>query len=324
MSQRTWFPVLFVLAAALVGAAVGIFLGWLGGDDEPFGHFDNARSVHAAPDGRLIVADLGTGKNDGRVVAVRPGEAQEVLMSELPSTKNSGQAHSALAGPSGAAMNAVGVVCTAIGDGPDPGFATMRCSDGLMVDLKAYEQANNPDGRAVESNPYDIAWDGEAGWVVSDAAANTVLHVSSTGEVTVLGVFGPADSGLPEGVPTGLDFGQFARFRLVAFGLFDAGFGVLDLGRSSPLPDGPAGRPIVGIAQDRTATSSGELSACWLEWESAEAGGDLVCNGNFVRSFDRPTGLTQLTRFEYVVVDAHGLSMVHVDRELFPATPGGN
>lgn len=131
-------------------------------------------------------------------------------------------------------------------------------------------------------------------------------------------------SGLPEGVPTGLDFGQFARFRLVAFGLFDAGFGVLDLGRSSPLPDGPRGRPVVAIAQDRTATSSGELSACWLEWESARgwrrpgvqrqicpalrpshgadpAGEIRVCGRRPVWAFDRSRR-----------------------REFYPPTPGGN
>ena len=194
---------LILAAATTVAVLLGASLLWLWRLHSPgeFGHFDNARTVHLAPDGRLIIADLGTGHDDGRVVAVLPGEKQEVLMDHLPSTRNSGQAHSDLAGPSGAAMNAAGVTCVVIGDGPREGFATMHCSDGLAVDLKAFEREKNPDGRAIESNPYDIVSDGGEGWVVSDAAANTVLEVSALGAVSVLGVFWPADSGQPEGSP---------------------------------------------------------------------------------------------------------------------------
>lgn len=308
MIPRTWLPIVWVIAAGLAGAGLGILLGWLGdgSSDSEFGHFDNARSVHLAPDGRLIIADLGTGHDDGRVVAVLPGEKQAVLMDHLPSTRNSGQAHSDLAGPSGAAMNAAGVACVVIGDGPRTGFATMRCTDGLVVDLKAFERENNPDGRAMESNPYDIVSDGSDGWVVSDAAANTVLAVSAKGQIAVLGVFWPADSGQPEGVPTGLDSELFGsgRFQLVAFGLFGGGIGILDLRRDLPLPKGPNGKPVVAIAQNRFATNSGELSVCQLEWKIAEDGGDLVCEGKFVRHFDHPTGIAQVSQTEYVVIEA--------------------
>ena len=48
----------------------------LGGADDPLGGFDHPRTVHLAPDGRLVIADLGTGHNDGRVVAVTPSEIQ--------------------------------------------------------------------------------------------------------------------------------------------------------------------------------------------------------------------------------------------------------
>ncbi len=310
MASRAWLPVAVVLGAGVVGGLLGIGLGWLGEDSGEFGHFDNARSVHVAPDGRLIIADLGTGHDDGRVVAVRPGGPQEVLMDKLPSTRNSGQAHSDLAGPSGAAMNALGVACVVIGDGPTVGYGTMQCSDGLMVDIKAFERENNPDGRAAESNPYDIVSDGADGWIVSDAAANDVLHVSAMGQVTVLGVFWPQDSGQPEGVPTGLDSARFGnRFEYVAFGLFGGGIGVYDLGRSSPLALLPNGKPVVAVAQDRFATSPGELSLCILEWESVDEGGDLVCAGEFVRHFDHPTGLAQVSPTQYVVI-ANGKPMM--------------
>jgi len=83
----------------------------------PLGDYKAARTLHLAPDGRLIVSDQGSGKHDGRVVAVDVANGrQTVLMADLPSTHNSGQAHADLAGPSGAAMAADGTVCTVIGD----------------------------------------------------------------------------------------------------------------------------------------------------------------------------------------------------------------
>ncbi|MEO8540720.1 MAG: ScyD/ScyE family protein [bacterium] len=309
--NRAWFPLAFVLIAGVVGGLLTPLLALLHQDTGEFGHFKNARTVHVTPDGRLIVADLGSGRNDGRVVVVTLEGKQEVLMDHLPSTLHSGQAHSDLSGPSGAAMNENGVACTVIGDGPSGDYATMRCTDGLRVDLKAFERANNPDGRELESNPYDIVSDGNDGWVVSDAAANDVLHVSANGEVSVLGKFWPWDSGKPDGVPTGLDSEEFGgRFQLVAFGLFGGGYGVLDIGRSSPLPKEPRGKPVVAVAQQRFATSSSELALCWLEWENAEDGGDLICGGELVRHLDHPTGIAQLNDKDYVVVEAGQLRRV--------------
>ena len=88
----------------------------------------------------------------------------------------------------------------------------------------------------------------------------------------------------------------------MAFGLFGGGIGVFDLGRASPLPKGPNGKPVVALAQDRFATNSGDLSACLLEWENAEDGGDLVCAGAFIQHVDHPTGIAQISRSDYVVI----------------------
>ncbi|MEO7296153.1 MAG: hypothetical protein ABIZ57_08415, partial [Candidatus Limnocylindria bacterium] len=69
------------------------------------------------PDGRILVADLGSGADDGRVVAVDLADgSQEVLLDDLPSTSDSGQRYADLAGPSGAAMAPDGTVCVVIGD----------------------------------------------------------------------------------------------------------------------------------------------------------------------------------------------------------------
>ena len=96
-------PVLAVLllAAAICGCSSA----------GPLGEYQAARTLHLAPDGRLIVTDLGSGKHDGTVTAVDVASGrQTVLMQALPSTRNSGQAHADLAGPSGAAMAADGTV----------------------------------------------------------------------------------------------------------------------------------------------------------------------------------------------------------------------
>src|SRR5919106_1251695 len=102
------------LAAVMLLLAVGV-CGC--STQRPFGRYKAARTLHLAPDGRLIVADQGTGKNDGAVVAVDTiNDKRTLLLRDLPSTHNSGQAHADLAGPSGAAMAPNGTVCAVIGD----------------------------------------------------------------------------------------------------------------------------------------------------------------------------------------------------------------
>lgn len=168
-------------------------------DDKPpagLSGFHHPRTVHLAPDGRLIITDLGTGKDDGRVVAVDLASGkQETLLDRLPSTKHSGQRYADLAGPSGAAVARDGPrngpVCAVIGDAskPNRGFNSLRCTNGLTADFKAFEEANNPDGREIASNPYDIVSDGGSGWYVSDAGANALLHVDEKGTIEVAALF---------------------------------------------------------------------------------------------------------------------------------------
>jgi hypothetical protein len=177
---------------------------------DPLAGFAAPRTVRLAPDGRLVVADQGTGGGDGRAVAIDLASGrQQVLLDGLPSTRGSGQQYADLAGPSGAAMAADGTVCVVIGDATRSaaGFSTLRCSDGLLADLEAYERSTNPDGRELASNPYDVAWDGRDGWYVSDAAANAVLHVDRSGRirtVAVLASMARFGGRATEGVPTGL------------------------------------------------------------------------------------------------------------------------
>ena len=187
----------------------------------PLGGYRAARTLHLAPDGRLIVTDLGSGRNDGAVVAVEVASGrQTVLMGDLPSTRHSGQAHADLAGPSGAAMAADGTVCAVIGDATvgGAGFATLRCSDGLVVDLEAFQAMSR-----LPSNPYDVVWDGGDGWYVSDGAANNVLHVGRAGKVSVVARFpNLAAGGLGDrdgqGVPTGMTLGPDGTLYVALYG----------------------------------------------------------------------------------------------------------
>lgn len=205
-------PILAVLlAAAICGCSSA----------GPLGEYKAARTLHLAPDGRLVVTDLGSGKHDGTVTAVDVANGRRtVLMRALPSTRNSGQAHADLAGPSGAAMAADGTVRPVIGDvtTQNAGFATLRCTNGLVVDLEAFQARSK-----LPSNPYDVVSDGRDGWYVSDGAANNVLHVDRAGQVKVVARFPSlAAGGLGDrdgqGVPTGMTLGPDRTLYVALYG----------------------------------------------------------------------------------------------------------
>lgn len=225
-----------LLAAAIAGCSSA----------GPLGKYRAARTLHLAPDGRLIVTDLGSGRNDGAVVAVEVASGrQTVLMRDLPSTRHSGQAHADLAGPSGAAMAADGTVCAAIGDAtaPNAGFAALRCTSGLTVDLEAFQASNK-----LPSNPYDVVSDGGEGWYVSDGAANNVVHVDRTGKVTIVAyVPDLAASRLGgrhgQGVPAGLTLGPDRTLFVALYG-------------GTPFDGPPAA--VVSLAPD-AATRKGQI-----------------------------------------------------------------
>jgi glucose/arabinose dehydrogenase len=243
--QRRRPPAGYRLLAAV--AAVGVLGAAVAGcgRPDPLAGFAAPRVVRLAPDGRLLVTDLGTGRGDGKVVAVDLAAGRrEVLLDRLPSTRRSGQQHADLAGPSGAAMAADGTVCVAIGDATREraGFSTLRCSGGLVADLGAYERAANPDGRELASNPYDVAWDGGDGWYVSDAAANAVLHVDRAGRIRTVAVVASMArfGGRPaQGVPTGLARAADGTLYVALFG-------------GAPATGGPA--VVVALRPDQAGT----------------------------------------------------------------------
>jgi glucose/arabinose dehydrogenase len=232
-------------AAGVLGAACLLVAAAGCARQDPLGGFDAPRAVHLAPDGRLLVTDQGTGDDDGKVVAVDLAAGRRtVLLNQLPSTRGSGQQHADLAGPSGAAMAGDGTVCAVIGDATreGAGFSTLRCSDGLKADLEAYERTANPDGRELASNPYDVVWDGDGGWYVSDAAANAVLHVDRSGRIRTVAVvasMAPFGGRRAQGVPTGLARAPDGSLYVALFG-------------GAPAERGPA--VVVALRPDQAGT----------------------------------------------------------------------
>jgi hypothetical protein len=300
--------VVWLLGAVLTGCA----------RPDPLAGFAAPRALRLAPDGRLLVTDLGTGRGDGRVIAVDLAAGRrEVLLDRLPSTRRSGQQHADLAGPSGAAMAADGTVCVVIGDSTRPraGFSTLRCSGGLVADLKAYEQAANPDGRELASNPYDVAWDGDDGWNVSDAAANAVLHVDRAGRirtVAVLPSMAPFGGRPAQGVPTGLARAADGTVYVALFGGAPATGGPAVV--VALRPDGGRPRPAaVARAVAPIGVTAGPRGLAVLDYGGGPADrgrgrilliarpgdpGTVAASG-----LDRPVGMARLPDGRYVVAE---------------------
>jgi hypothetical protein len=311
----------WLLAASLAGCTR---------PQDPLGGFAAPRAVRLAPDGRLLVTDQGTGRGDGRVVAVDLAAGRrEVLLDRLPSTRGSGQQHADLAGPSGAAMAADGTLCVAVGDATREraGFSTLRCTGGLVADLEAYERTANPDGREHASNPYDVAWDGQDGWYVSDAAANAVLHVDRAGRIRTVAVLASMArfGGRPaQGVPTGLHRAADGILYVALFGGAPAtgGSAVVVALRPSPAGDRaarpaaaaratapigalptPGGLAVLDYGGTPTDRDRGRI----LLVERPSDAGRVVAGG-----LDRPVGMARLPDGRYVVAetDHHRLRLL--------------
>jgi len=141
-------------------------------DEVPFYPFGTPTfGLSDAPDGSLLVADAGSG-----IVELRNGEG--ALVAALP-------------GVTDIAPIGRGVMYATTGgspDGPNPPTArslwrVSRGSTKLVADLGAFEATVNPDGGAIDSNPFDVALLNGGSVLVADAAANALLIVDADGAV---------------------------------------------------------------------------------------------------------------------------------------------
>ena len=290
-----------VLAVALVSAC---------GSGDESSPFDAPRGLSLAPDGRLIVADAGTGEDDGRVLAVTlaspledgPLDAAdaEVLLEDLPSQNVEDRGYTGIAGPAAAAVAEDGVACVAI-SGADDQPGELRCTDGLDVDLAAFEAERNPDGGAVSSDPAGVAADGLRGWFVADAGANTVLFVGRDASITVVGVFkdieGLGEAGAPIGlfVIPGTDTGPAVGVALFAGAL--AGFSPA-LARP-PIVQTVDGRP-VALSDDGRETFALLRSGLDDDHGSGSVF-NMTMSATVVSGLDRPSGFVRLDDGRFVI-----------------------
>lgn len=209
---------------------------------------DNPRGLTFGPDGALYVAEAGHGGTGDcmpnpeggedvcygetgavtRIISPTSTPTQSQIISSLASVAVSTGIGST--GPHDLAFDENGQPVIVIGLGQDPAertgsselmnlgqlvSATLTGTWTNTVDIAAYEASENPDGGPVDSNPFSIlAVDN--GYLVSDAGANALLHISATGTISTVAVFPtrtvefPPDSGtmIPmEAVPTGVAIG---------------------------------------------------------------------------------------------------------------------
>ncbi len=187
---------------------------------------NNPGQVTVNSDGDIVIAEGGTGVNDGRILATRDlnadGDAMDagemtVIADGLPSISAGEPGEEGVFGTIAAVEDANGTywVLNAMDAEPFPTGWVGSIVNGDFVplaDLGAYEAANDPDQDGVESNPWDLVIGTDGMIYVNDAAANATLKVDpDTGDITTYAVWpefdNPLDFGPPtmDPVPTGIE-----------------------------------------------------------------------------------------------------------------------
>ncbi|MBN8509479.1 MAG: ScyD/ScyE family protein [Burkholderiales bacterium] len=204
------------------------------------------RGLAFAPDGALYVTEVGRGGGVGApslgsgpraaylgytgAVSRLASGVQSRVLTGLPSLANAagaeaaglqdivfdpaGQAYGVFGlGSSSAARDALG----AFGAGMLGTVARLGLDGSGTVspiaDIAKHETTANPDGGAIDSNPFGLARRADGSFVVTDAGGNSFVQATAAGVVTTLGVLPPETNPLPFGppvyqsVPTGVAIG---------------------------------------------------------------------------------------------------------------------
>jgi hypothetical protein len=269
----TVIGMLFVLALALAGrspAAMAQPAAEGGPMEVVAGGLDNPRHMTFGPDGALYVAEAGSGGagpcapgpeggdicigESGAVTRIKDG-MQERVVDDLVSLAGEAAADSAT-GPHDVAFTGEGDLRVIIGLGADPNsrgdsgpFGALSDNLGQLVavdangdwmnevDVSAHEATDNPDGGALDSNPYALLAV-EDGYVVADAGANALLHVAGDGTVTTLAVFPDTMVEFPPGS------GQMMPMQAVPTSVAQAGDGSFYVGQLTGFPFPPGGASV--------------------------------------------------------------------------------
>ena len=202
----------------------------------------NPRGVAVGADGTVYVAEAGSGGTgpsivngnnetvflglSGAISSFRNG-VQGTVVSGLPSLASEGGFGAT--GAHDVALSADGMLHAVLGFGADPTLRdtlpaeaaalgqVVSVAGGVVTpvaDLAQHERTENPDGSALDTNPYSLVALESGGFVASDAGGNAILSASASGEVRTLAVLPPSANPLPFGppvyqaVPTGIALGS--------------------------------------------------------------------------------------------------------------------
>jgi len=178
---------------------------------------DSPRGLAWGPEGALYVAEAGNTSVTSQCATVARGQncysgtgaitrlwrgKQERVASGLPSLYNAGVAD--IIGPDHLSFLGRGNLALTIGWGGAPaaraGLGELGRQFGalysitpsgqwrILADVSAFEDANNPAGGPVDSNPFGVLAE-PGSHFVTDAGGNSLLQVGANGEISLVAVF---------------------------------------------------------------------------------------------------------------------------------------
>jgi hypothetical protein len=114
--------------------------------------------------------------------------------------------------------------------------------DGIapVVDVAAYETANNPDSMALDSNPFTLEMQPDGTGAIVDAGMNALLSVDASGQLSTLSVFANETATAPDG--------SEIPMNPVPTGLATAPDGSYYVGQLTGFPFPPGGAKVFGVA----------------------------------------------------------------------------
>ena len=196
--------------------------------------------------GNAWVTETGTGKNDGRVLIVRPNGDKIPVIVNLSSS-----IHPTIGDVNGAwrsmflPNNRLAVIVgegltTKFGrilifnlTGFSPGQSTPKTETDAVSSIDGISTFAFTQPGVVSSNPFSAALDAEGNWYVADAGANMIIKIATNGQKSVFAKFPP----IPNPTPIGPPVMDYVPTKIIANP--DGGFYVCNLS-GFPFLDGKA------------------------------------------------------------------------------------